>query len=139
MCSLTGVSVASLSLRGVGPHTCAGVLVEMQTLRALDLNRLALDAIVEDVADRGVGMRKEAVLARTETRALGFLCGMEEENGYEKTKSFDAFFPRDLRNSTRSSQSTLNGWSHLFFSRIVSSNTRPSGQMRSCDNPSMHS
>lgn len=85
---LTGIGVASLSLRGVGPHACAGVLIEMQTLGALDLDRLTLDAVVEDVADGCVGMGEEAVLAWTQSGALGFLCTNHTIKILEKKKQF---------------------------------------------------
>lgn len=72
----THVRVAALTTRRIGPHTGAGVLIEMQTLRALDLDRLAIDAVVEDITDGRVGMGEEAVLARAQARALGLLYKM---------------------------------------------------------------
>lgn len=70
-----GVRVASLPARRVRPHAGARVLVKVQALRALDLDRLAVDAVEEDVADGRVGVREEAVLARAQARALRLLCG----------------------------------------------------------------
>lgn len=44
-----------------------------------------------------------------------------------------------LRNSTRSPQSTLKGWSHLLILRFNGSNTKPSGHNFSLATPSSHS
>lgn len=73
------VGVAALTTRRIRPHASARVFVKVQALRALDFDGLAVDAVVEDVADGRVGMREEAVLARTQARAFGFLyfCGWE--------------------------------------------------------------
>lgn len=47
--------------------------------------------------------------------------------------------PCNLRNSIRSPQSTLKGWSHLFILRFKGSNTKPSGHNFSLAWPSSHS
>lgn len=45
----------------------------------------------------------------------------------------------NIRNSVRSPQSTLYGWSHLLQRLLVSSKTKPSGHKRSFGSPSTHS
>lgn len=47
----------------------------MQSNGALHLQRIPIDAVVEDVADAGFGMREETVLAWAVLGRLGFLCG----------------------------------------------------------------
>lgn len=46
----------------------------MQSNGALHLQRISIDAVVEDVADTGFGMRKETVLAWAVLGRLGLLC-----------------------------------------------------------------
>lgn len=59
---LTGVGLSAVGAAGgVGPNASAGVLVEVKTCRAGDLRCLPLDAVVEDMANRLIGMREVAV------------------------------------------------------------------------------
>jgi len=48
---------------------------------ALGLQGVAFDAVVEDVAHGGIGMREEAVLARAVLAGLRLLCEGETEQG----------------------------------------------------------
>lgn len=72
--ALTLLRIATLALGGVGPHTGARVLVEVQAHGALGLQGVTLDAVVEDVAHGRIGMSEETVLAGAVLAGLGFLC-----------------------------------------------------------------
>lgn len=73
MALLTLWITAALALSGIGPDAGAGVFIEMQSNGALHLQRITIDTVVEDVADAGLGMGKETVLAWTVFGRLGFL------------------------------------------------------------------
>lgn len=62
---LTLLFVTSLSSGGIGPDAGTGVLVEVKAGGTLDLGGFTFDAVVEDVAHRGVGMGKESIAAGT--------------------------------------------------------------------------
>lgn len=64
------MDVASLSASRIGPHTGAGVLVEVEASCALDFDRLSLDTVVEDIAYCGVRVSEESVTARALTVRL---------------------------------------------------------------------
>ncbi len=65
--------IAALALSGIRPHAGARVLVEVEADGALGLQGVAFDAVVEDVAHGGIGMREEAVLARAVLAGLRLL------------------------------------------------------------------
>lgn len=66
---------ASLTLGSIGPHAGAGVLVEVQSVGAGQLGELSVNAVVELVADSGIGMGEESVATGAVGVALGGLCG----------------------------------------------------------------
>lgn len=68
--------VGYLSSSAVGPHASAAVLVEVEPGGAGYLDGLAVDAVVEDVAGRGVRMGEEAVLPGTLFTRLRWLCNL---------------------------------------------------------------
>lgn len=55
----------------------------MQSNGALHLQRISIDAVVEDVADAGFGMRKETVLAWAVLGRLGLLCRKKRQQERE--------------------------------------------------------
>lgn len=55
------ISDIYFSASAVGPDACAAVFVEVQPGGASDFDRVAVDAIVEDVADGRVRMSEEPV------------------------------------------------------------------------------
>lgn len=57
----------------VGPHAVAAVLVEIQPVGARQLGEVSVDAVVELVADRRVGMGEESVATGAVGVALGRL------------------------------------------------------------------
>lgn len=57
---------ASLAVRVLGPHACAGVLVEVESASTFVLDVFAINASVKHFADGRVRMGEEAVLARAE-------------------------------------------------------------------------
>lgn len=72
--TLTLGGLAALAVCGVRPHAGAGVLVEVEAGRARRLDRVVVDAVVEDVADARVGVSEESVLAQAPlVLALGLL------------------------------------------------------------------
>lgn len=58
---------------GVGPHAVAAVLVKVQSVGAGQLGKVSINAVVELVADRRVGMGEESVEAGAVGVALGRL------------------------------------------------------------------
>jgi len=64
---------ASLTASAVGPHAGAAVLVEVKTGRARDFDGLTVDAVVENIANRGIRMSEESVAPRAFLRRLGRL------------------------------------------------------------------
>lgn len=57
---------ASLAVRVLGPHACAGVLVEVESASTFVLDVFAINASVKHFADGRVRMGEEAVLAWAE-------------------------------------------------------------------------
>lgn len=57
---------ASLAVRTLGPHACAGVLVEVKSASTFVLDVFAINASVKYLADGRVRMGEEAVLAWAE-------------------------------------------------------------------------
>lgn len=74
---LTFLNIAALSTSRIRPHASAGVLVEVQASCALHLSDITLDAVVEYVAYRRIGMGKETVPARALICGLRGLCKRE--------------------------------------------------------------
>lgn len=72
------VATASNATGNIGPGAVSGLFVEVQPSHAVHLQLFAVDAAVENVADRGIRMGEESILAGTELRgSLGFLCNGE--------------------------------------------------------------
>lgn len=63
-----------LATRGIRPHACSTVFVEVQSGGAGDLDRFAVDAVVEDVAHGGVRVREETISSRAFLRRLWRFC-----------------------------------------------------------------
>jgi hypothetical protein len=92
----------------------------------------SLDAVVELVADGGLGMGEETVTSGAVVVRFGGFCKGGDVRGWRRRGG------KYLRSSVRSPQSTLKGWSHLLILRIKGSKTKPSGQSFSTATPSSH-
>lgn len=70
------ISLRSLYLatRAIRPHARSAVLVKVQSCGAGDFDRLAVDAVVEDVAHRRIGVGEETVSSRALLRRLWRFC-----------------------------------------------------------------
>lgn len=79
---------AALAVRILGPHACAGVLVEVKSASTLVLDIFAINASVKHFADGRIRMGEEAVLAWAEiVLSLWCFCSilfkLSGELGYE--------------------------------------------------------
>lgn len=74
--NVTFVGAAVELVLFLGPGAIARVLVEDESRGALVLNGSAIDAVVEDVADGGVGVGEVAVATGALFVALRGLCGI---------------------------------------------------------------
>lgn len=70
---------ASFAVGGLRPDACAGIFVEVESTGALVLDVFAINACVEDFADRWIGMSEEAILSRAEV-VLSFWCLCESND-----------------------------------------------------------
>lgn len=71
---LVAVAATSNASGNIGPGTVSGPLIKVQSSHAVHLQLFAVDAVVEDVAHRWIGMGEESILARAELgSSLGLL------------------------------------------------------------------
>lgn len=127
-----------LTVRIIRPDASSRVLIEVQTTLALCFNVFTINARVENIANRLIGMGEDSVLSRTVVVRAAWWFWMNKFMIIKFCGNRRIQMSNNLRNSVLSPQSTLNGWSHLFILLIFSSKTKPSAQRCSLATPSMH-